>query len=46
MFYLLIGWTPQNCMLTCNLWLYAATLAYWVFALIPRTLFINDNPTA
>jgi hypothetical protein len=36
MFYLLIGLTPLNCMQSHNLWLYAATMFYWVLTLIPK----------
>ena len=38
MFYLLIGLTPQNCMQSCNLWLYVATVFYWILTLIPRAV--------
>ena len=37
MFYLLIALTPLNCMQSSNLWLYAATLFYWVVTLTPAT---------
>ena len=44
MFYLLIGLTPLNCMQSSNLWLYIATVFYWVLSLIPRaeTADINE----
>jgi len=36
MFYMLIALTPLNCMQSNNLWLYVATVFYWVLTLIPR----------
>jgi hypothetical protein len=45
MFYLLIALTPQNCMRSCNLWLYGATVFYWIMTLIPRAVVIDEaNP--
>lgn len=45
MLYLLIGLTPQNCMQSSNLCLYAAVVFYWVMTLTPRVVFI-DTPDA
>ena len=45
MFYLLIGLTPQNCMQSSNLWLYAATLFYWVLTLAPRVHLSDPTET-
>jgi hypothetical protein len=43
MFYLLISLTPVNCMQTCNILLYAATVFYWVITLVPRALIAENN---
>ena len=45
MLYLLIGLTPLNCMQSSNLWLYVATVFYWVLTLIPRALLADASKT-